>query len=323
MEEDVRERIQKLLVTGRQPPQAGRRPGEGAGELGAGARARAGGGLEERIRPLVEVRLADLEQPIAARLRIASIRSAWRLDVVLGRRPRARRRSGTGSAAACTSPCAEAVDVERIDEHAGLRRDELRRAADPRRDDRAPAGHRLEQRLAERLDEARLREDVGSRRAARDLVVRDAPEERARPARPSSCGAQRPVADERERALGRARANASARRTTFFRSVERADAEEARAAPGGASATENRSQVDAARDDLRLAARLGQLRLELAPQVVGDADHRGRAPHDEPRRGRDARDRADVAHVAAVRGDDERRAAASAAISPDGTRKCA
>ncbi len=60
MEEDVRERIQKLLVTGDNrlkhgvDPAKARQSWEQALELAREA------GLEERIRPLVEVRLADL-----------------------------------------------------------------------------------------------------------------------------------------------------------------------------------------------------------------------------------------------------------------------
>jgi hypothetical protein len=63
VEEDVRERIQKLLVTGDNrlkhgvDPAKARQSWEQALELAREA------GLEERIRPLVEVRLADLEPP--------------------------------------------------------------------------------------------------------------------------------------------------------------------------------------------------------------------------------------------------------------------
>ena len=63
MEEDVRERIQKLLVTGdnrlkqRVDPAKARESWEQALALAQEA------GLEDRIRPLVEVRLADLERP--------------------------------------------------------------------------------------------------------------------------------------------------------------------------------------------------------------------------------------------------------------------
>jgi hypothetical protein len=63
VEEGVQERIQKLLVTGDNrlkqgvDPQKARESWEQALALAREA------GLEERIRPLVEVRLADLEQP--------------------------------------------------------------------------------------------------------------------------------------------------------------------------------------------------------------------------------------------------------------------
>ncbi len=62
MTEDARERIQKLLVTGDNrlkqgvAPEKVRETYEEALELAREA------GLEERVRPLVEVRLADLER---------------------------------------------------------------------------------------------------------------------------------------------------------------------------------------------------------------------------------------------------------------------
>ena len=62
MEEDVRERIQKLLVTGDNRLKQGVNPAK-ARESWEQALALAWeAGLEERIRPLVEVRLADLDQ---------------------------------------------------------------------------------------------------------------------------------------------------------------------------------------------------------------------------------------------------------------------
>ncbi len=90
----------------------------------------------------------------------------------LARRVVRAREGGRGRERAC-----ESVDVERVDEDAGLGRHELRRPADPRGDDGAAARHRLEQRLTERLDEARLREDVARSEQARDLVVRDPTEQ--------------------------------------------------------------------------------------------------------------------------------------------------
>jgi hypothetical protein len=62
VEEDVRERIQKLLVTGDNRLKQGVDPAK-ARESWEQALAHAReAGLEDRIRPLVEVRLADLEQ---------------------------------------------------------------------------------------------------------------------------------------------------------------------------------------------------------------------------------------------------------------------
>ncbi len=88
--------------------------------------------------------------------------------------------------------------------------------------------------------------------------------------------------------------------------LERADAEEPRRAVRRRRDGEL-LPVDAARDDLRLAARLRQPRLELAAQVLRDADD-GRGAADDEARGRgDAGELADVADVAAVGGDDERR----------------
>ena len=75
MEEGVRERIQKLLVTGDNRLKQGVDPAKARESWEQALALAREAGLEERIRPLVEVRLADLEQH-AARLRIASIRSA-------------------------------------------------------------------------------------------------------------------------------------------------------------------------------------------------------------------------------------------------------
>jgi hypothetical protein len=57
-------------------------------------------------------------------------------------------------------PARELVEVEWIDQHAGVGRDEFGWAADARRHDGAPAGERLEDGLAERLDKARLADDA-------------------------------------------------------------------------------------------------------------------------------------------------------------------
>ena len=67
-------------------------------------------------------------------------------------------------------------------------------------------------------------------------------------------------------------------------------------------------EVDAAVDDLALAARLGKLRLEPAAEPLRDGDHGGRALDDMARRGAYPALRADVRDVLSVGRDDERRA---------------
>ena len=63
MEEDVRERIQKLLVTGDNRLKQGVDPAKARQSWEQALALAREAGLEERIRPLVEVRLADLDQP--------------------------------------------------------------------------------------------------------------------------------------------------------------------------------------------------------------------------------------------------------------------
>lgn len=63
MEEDVRERIQKLLVTGDNRLKQGVNPAKARESWEQALALAREAGLEERIRPLVEVRLADLDQP--------------------------------------------------------------------------------------------------------------------------------------------------------------------------------------------------------------------------------------------------------------------
>lgn len=62
MEEDVRERIQKLLVTGDNRLKQGVNPAKARESWEQALALAREAGLEDRIRPLVEVRLADLEQ---------------------------------------------------------------------------------------------------------------------------------------------------------------------------------------------------------------------------------------------------------------------
>jgi hypothetical protein len=63
VEEHVRERIQKLLVTGDNRLKQGVDPTKARESWEQALALAREAGLEERIRPLVEVRLADLEQP--------------------------------------------------------------------------------------------------------------------------------------------------------------------------------------------------------------------------------------------------------------------
>ncbi len=63
MEEDVSERIQKLLVTGDNRLKQGVDPAKARESWEQALALAQESGLEERIRPLVEVRLADLASP--------------------------------------------------------------------------------------------------------------------------------------------------------------------------------------------------------------------------------------------------------------------
>ena len=63
MEEDVRERIQKLLVTGDNRLKQGVDPAKARESWEQALALAQEAGLEDRIGPLVEVRLADLERP--------------------------------------------------------------------------------------------------------------------------------------------------------------------------------------------------------------------------------------------------------------------
>jgi hypothetical protein len=62
VEENVRERIQRLLVTGDNRLKQGVDPAKARESWEQALALAREAGLEERIRPLVEVRLADLEQ---------------------------------------------------------------------------------------------------------------------------------------------------------------------------------------------------------------------------------------------------------------------
>ena len=72
-EAEAREQIQKLILTGDNRLKQGVDPAKVRESYEQALALAREHGMEERIRPLVEVRLADLEQ---ARSRIASTRSA-------------------------------------------------------------------------------------------------------------------------------------------------------------------------------------------------------------------------------------------------------
>jgi hypothetical protein len=63
VEEDVHERIQKLLVTGDNRLKQGVGPAKARQSWEQALALAREAGLEERIRPLVEVRLSDLDSP--------------------------------------------------------------------------------------------------------------------------------------------------------------------------------------------------------------------------------------------------------------------
>jgi hypothetical protein len=62
VEDDIRERIQKLLVTGDNRLKQGVDPAKARESWEQALAVAREAGLEERIRPLVEVRLADLDR---------------------------------------------------------------------------------------------------------------------------------------------------------------------------------------------------------------------------------------------------------------------
>ncbi len=62
MEEDVRERIERLLVTGDNRLKQGADPAKARQSWTQALELARAAGIEERIRPLVELRLADLDR---------------------------------------------------------------------------------------------------------------------------------------------------------------------------------------------------------------------------------------------------------------------
>ena len=206
------------------------------------------------MRPLVELRLADLERGQAARSRIASIRSACCLTSWAVRR-RGPPGSGGGSAAA-GGERREGVLVER--DRRARRRPAARTRAGRRRGSRRPTGRTPSPRAApgrtaRRGTAGRRRR---RRRSARRIVVRSAPATLdARPA--LECGRSGPSPTKASRPSP-SRSKAFARRRTFLRSISAPDAEEGRVGPSGGRARAREAvEVDAAVDDLGLARASG------------------------------------------------------------------
>jgi hypothetical protein len=94
----------------------------------------------------------------------------------------------------------ERLVVLGIDENACLWGHELRRAPDLSRDDRSRRGHGLERRQAERLDEARLAQDVARCDPGGNRIVANAARE-ADPVASLESLTKRAVAHERQRSL--------------------------------------------------------------------------------------------------------------------------
>src|SRR6266540_6258264 len=179
-------------------------------------------------------------------------------------------------------------------------------APDAGSDDRASRCHRLERGLAEGLDQAWLADDVRGGDESGDQVIRKRTGE-LDPCSSLELRSERTPADEGQCAL--AEAFERARKADDVLSLDqRADAEEAQV-PVGRGLDPEPLEVDAAVDDLRLAARFGHLRLQFAPEIVRDRDDRGSSPRDEARGRPNAGDRPHIRYVLAVRGHDERRAA--------------
>ena len=139
----------------------------------------------------------------------------------------------------------------------------------------------------------------------RDLVVSDATGDgHAGPALDGA--AQRPVADERQRAG--ADPLEGVRQTHDVLPLDQRPDAEVRGRAVGRGLDAEPLQVDPTVDDLDLAAGFRDLRLELVAKVVGDGDDGCGAAHDVARGGPNAGEGADVPDVPPVRGHDERRA---------------
>ena len=192
--------------------------------------------------------------------------------------------------------------------------DELGRPAVGGRDHGALHRHRLQRRLAERLDQRRLAEHVARRDPVRHLRLRDPPA-RVTPGRPSSSLAQRPVADEGEPPAAE-RGEGLGQTDDVLALDQRADAEEGRslavpaelAAASSAGRGENasRSTPQSATSIFGSAAGICSVRRPASQRELAITAEE-RPQHPAGGRG-DARDPAQVGDVLAVGHDHQRRA---------------
>ena len=281
-EAEARQKIHDLLLTGDNRLKQGvSRSKRCARATSRRSPSRREHGLEDGVRPLVEIRLADLEQ--LARESPRSAR-AWRLTSCSAAASRAAS-FGRGSDAAVSSARASAgtssgstrTPAAAVTNSGGP----PNRVATTVR----PARHRLEQRLPERLEQRRAADDVGRGEPRRHRVVGHAADDpdalAARRAAARSGPSPTKVSEPRP-----SLANASARRTTFLRSVRRADVrrtQETRARRrGSAVAKRSRSTPESTTSVFPRAS--GRRSLELAL-----ADSRRRTTTVAARGGRPAR----------------------------------
>jgi hypothetical protein len=195
--------------------------------------------------------------------------------------------------------------VQGIDENAGSRRDEFRRAANPSRHDRACAGHRLEKRLPERLDEAWLAEDASVSEVLGDAVMWDSAQN-GDSRSPFELRTEWPLAHEGQRPVGEA-IEGIREPDDVLALRERADAQ----VSGRAVRPRERPkafEIDAGVDHRDLPPRPRHVSLQRASKVIGDRDHSRSAPDDGTRRQTDAVPLADVGDVLPMGGDHERHA---------------
>ena len=218
----------------------------------------------------------------------------------------------------------ERVLVLRVDEHAGVGRHELGRPADTGRDDRSAARHRLERGEAERLDEARLTDDIRRAEPVRDRVVGDRADGRHAGSTRERV-AERAVADECQVTL--AASFERARETEHVLALgQPSDADESRAGrlpihrrPRLARRSRcEPSQVDAAVDHLHASACLRDDGFKPRSEPVRDRDDAGRAADGESGRSADDARALGVGHVLPVRGEDGGRASGEGGEQPGG-----